>query len=162
MAGGRYTTGIFDAANLWFARLEAATWPTHSVTNRVPEVTFGDVDPQRGFERVGLVVDFERTQAEWANTSPAGRDEVFVLTAVAKIGTPRTTTAKDAWDRLEAFVVVIEDTLFDRAAPATRPLGFDGEVDLGLVTTVLPVVYPLEGGSWGGTAEVAARFRSKR
>ncbi len=156
MAAGSNHSAVFDALFAWEDKLQAATWPKHPVTDHdVPSPTIGDLDVTFGAESVIIAaLDASDAQLEWAATSPARRDELISLQCVIETNVKAVETAREALERVQVLAEVAQATLFDpSAAQPVVSLGFDNEVLLGGVQSVVPTARVVDGG-WVARCEI--------
>lgn len=155
MAAGRYTSRVFVVGSALLADLQALTIPAFQT--RVPPVRFGDTDPDKGNEIIGVIVSPDPPQAEWARMSPAGRDETLVFDVVHRMLNPNVKTPADVWARMAAVADLIQSVTYNTVTERLVALGFNGEVHAGKVVSVTPQVGPIEGG-WGGVCTIRFEF----
>ena len=156
----RYTSRVFVAAEAIHTGLDAATFAVHPKSGKSPVVDFGDLDPEAGAERIGVVLNPDiPTEVEWARFGPAGRDELLVFDVVIRSFTPGIQNAADLWNRLQSLADVVQGVFYDLTAQAPKALSFDGEVQTTLVTGVRPQIAPTNDG-WIGACVVTVRLQA--
>lgn len=148
----RHSSRVFDAGLRLFDRLSELSWSAHPVTAVQPKLSFGDEWPDKGAEKVCVMLDVEQTETRWARLSPAGRDEPITMLVLFRSWVPvPNQTTRDVWERLSVVSLQIESVLYDFDARVVVPLGFDGEVAVGRTSGVQPTVFPADEG-WFGQA----------
>lgn len=163
MAAGSNHSAVFDALFAWETKLQQASFPENPTTGRVvPEVTIGDLDAVYGDESVILAIeDPLDAQLRFESVNPVRRREVIVLTCRIKTQVKNTNTAKAAMLRLQALAEVVQNTIFDKSAnQPVVALGFDNELLLGNVRSVLPSAFPVDGG-WYAECDITIEVQAK-
>lgn len=159
MAAGRYTSRIFQAGRLLHARLHAAQFPAHPVTNAKPSVEFSEERPGECAEAVVLSLTPDESSIEWRRLGPGGSDELIAFDVTIYAETPNVKTSAAVWDRLEQLADVVQEVLFDTTTERVVPLGFDGELDVGRAVGVRPAVVPT-GDGWIGRTVITIALRA--
>lgn len=163
MAAGSNHSASFDALFAAEAKLQAATWPTNTKSNAPAAIvpTIGDLDATYGEESVVLAVNDLPGQLEWESLNPPRRRETITLTCRITSRVPNVKTAKEALQRVQALAEVAQDAFFDiSAAQPVVTLGFDNELPLTIIQSVLPFASAIDGG-WAGGCDITIVAQAK-
>lgn len=116
------TSRVFETARKMKARLIAQEWPAHPSTNKPPQVTLIDADPDGESEIVQILpVIGEDGSIEWKRM-PNGRDEAFDVDVVISALDMRGDLAEDKLlDRLEVLTDVGQRAFYDDRIAMTSP-----------------------------------------
>ncbi len=155
---GRYTSRVFVAGEALMAALLALSFPAFQ--GKFPPVRFGDSDPDLGNEVVGVSLDLDRQQIQWARVGPAGRDETLFFNVVHRLVAPNIKDPDSVWQRLEEVADLIQSVMYDTDAETVSLLDYAGEIKMGMVGAVVPQVAPGPDG-WIGVCTITFELRTR-
>ncbi|MEO6571022.1 MAG: hypothetical protein ABIO83_05695 [Ilumatobacteraceae bacterium] len=155
---GRYTSRVFVAGTALRDALETLDFPPFQ--GKRPPVRFGDADPDYGNEVIGVALDVERQQIQWARVGPAGRDETLFFSVVHRLMAPNIKNPIEVWERLGDVAELVQSILYDTDTEDVLLLGFAGEVKMGMVGAVVPQVAPGPDG-WIGVCTTSFELRTR-
>jgi hypothetical protein len=157
----RFTSRVGQRGLDLYNALAASTYPPHPTTGFRPQVTFADLDPDEGFERICVVLDVDATSIEWVRTGPAGRDETIVFNVLVKTRVPLEDDTAAVWGRLTQLVDVVQAVAYDTTSNQVVAIGTDNAHVLGArVSAVAQRIDPDPEG-WLGVATVTFTFKER-
>ena len=162
------TTTVWLVWDQMYDLLNAATWPTHPMTGKVPEVCFaGSREVSREMITVPGMKPPQSPTETWATLGKPGRDETYTLVVYLWSQIPSFVDTTNEHDpsrlvraRVRDLTAVVENTFRD--ATTGRPAGITVPgVWKHEISSIVPTVGPIEGGGFGASSTIDITFTAR-